>query len=67
MSTGTVVWFSPRKGFGFIHQDDGGDDLFVHYSDIKEDGFVTLYKGQKVEYDIGEGEKGKHAINVIPS
>ena len=67
MSTGTVKWFSEKKGFGFIVQDDSSDDLFVHHSDIKMDGYTTLNEGQKVEYEIGEGEKGPRATNVIPA
>ncbi|MCP4614029.1 MAG: cold-shock protein [Planctomycetes bacterium] len=67
MSTGTVKWFSERKGFGFIVPDDSGEELFVHHSDIKMDGYTTLNDGQKVEYEIGEGEKGPRATNVIPS
>ncbi len=67
MSTGTVKWFSERKGFGFIVPDDSGEELFVHHSDIKMDGYTTLNDGQKVEYEIGKGEKGPRATNVIPS
>ena len=67
MSIGTVKWFSEKKGYGFIVQDDGGEDLFVHHSDIKMDGYTTLNEGQKVEYEIGVGEKGPRATNVIPS
>ncbi len=67
MSNGTVKWFSEKKGFGFIVPDDSSDDLFVHHSDIKMDGYTTLNEGQKVEYEIGEGEKGPRATNVIPS
>ena len=67
MSTGTVKWFREKKGFGFIVPDDSGDDLFVHHSDIKMDGYTSLNEGQKVEYEIGEGEKGPRATNVIPS
>ena len=67
MSTGTVKWFSERKGYGFIVQDDGGEELFVHHSDIKMDGYTTLNEGQKVGYEIGKGEKGPRATNVIPS
>ena len=66
MSNGTVKWFNPRKGFGFIVSDDSSEDLFVHHSDIKMDGYTTLNEGQKVEYEIGEGEKGPRATNVIP-
>ncbi len=67
MSTGIVKWFSSRKGFGFIIPDDGGDDLFVHRSEIKMDGYVTLDEGQKVEFEIGQGQKGPCATNVIPA
>ncbi|UCG56454.1 MAG: cold shock domain-containing protein [Phycisphaerales bacterium] len=62
MSTGRVKWFDVRKGYGFIIPDEGGDDLFVHQSDLKTDG--SLDEGQKVEYEIGEGRKGPCAINV---
>ena len=67
MSTGTVKWFDPRKGYGFIVPDDGSKDLFVHHSEIKMDGYATLDEGQKVEYEIGEGQKGPCATNVIPA
>ncbi len=67
MSTGIVKWFSSRKGFGFIVPDDGSDDLFVHHSEIKTDGYASLEEGQKVEFEIGEGKKGPCATNVIPS
>ena len=67
MTTGIVKWFSSKKGYGFIVPDDGDKDLFVHHSDIKMDGYVTLDEGQKVEFEIGQGEKGPHATNVIPS
>ena len=67
MTTGTVKWFSSRKGFGFIVPDDGSDDLFVHHSEIKTDGYASLEEGQKVEFDIGQGKKGPCATNVIPS
>jgi CspA family cold shock protein len=67
VSTGTVKWFSERKGYGFIVPDESGEELFVHHSDIKMDGYTTLNDGQKVEYEIGEGEKGPRATNVIPS
>jgi len=66
VSTGTVKWFSERKGFGFIVPDESGEELFVHHSDIKMDGYTTLNDGQKVEYEIGKGEKGPRATNVIP-
>jgi CspA family cold shock protein len=64
VTTGTVKWFSSRKGFGFIVPDDGSDDLFV---EIKTDGYASLEEGQKVEFEIGEGKKGPCATNVIPS
>jgi CspA family cold shock protein len=66
VSFGKVKWFNPRMGFGFILQDDGSYELFFHYSGIEMDGFVTFDTGQKVEYDVAENAKGRHAINVIP-
>jgi CspA family cold shock protein len=66
MSTGTVKWFNSDKGYGFITPDDGGKDLFVHHSDVKTTGYATLDEGQKVEFDIGEGQKGPCAKNVVP-
>jgi len=66
MSTGTVKWFNSSKGFGFISPDDGGDDLFVHHSEIKSEGYASLDEGQKVEFEVGEGKKGPCATNVIP-
>ena len=62
---GTVKWFNEKKGFGFISC-EGNDDLFVHFSDIESDRFKTLSEGQKVEFTIGEGEKGHSAKNVKP-
>lgn len=67
MSKGTVKWFNPDKGFGFIAPDDGGKDLFVHHSEIKMDGFATLDEGQPVEFEIGQGPKGPCANNVVPA
>jgi CspA family cold shock protein len=61
---GTVKWFNDAKGYGFIQQ-EGGADIFVHYSAIVEDGFKTLAEGQKVKFEIAEGEKGPKAINVV--
>ena len=66
MATGTVKWFNESKGFGFISQDDGGKDVFVHFSAIQGDGFKTLAEGQKVTYDVQDGPKGPQASNVTP-
>jgi len=66
MATGTVKWFNESKGFGFLAQDNGGDDVFVHFSAIKSDGFKTLAEGQKVSFDIEQGPKGPAASNVVP-
>lgn len=66
MSKGTVKWFNADKGFGFIAPEDGGKDLFVHHSEIKNGGgFKTLNDGQEVEYVEGEGQKGPCATNVV--
>jgi len=64
MARGTVKWFSDRKGYGFITPEDGGDDLFVHHSEIDMDGFRTLQEGQKVEFEAGSGPKGPQATRV---
>jgi CspA family cold shock protein len=64
MATGTVKWFNESKGFGFIAQDSGGDDVFVHFSAITGDGFKTLAEGQKVSFDVEQGAKGPQASNV---
>jgi len=66
VSKGTVKWFNSSKGFGFINPDDGGDDLFVHHSEIKTDGYASLDEGQKVDFEVGQGKKGPCATNVIP-
>jgi len=67
VNKGTVKWFSESKGYGFIVPDDGGDDLFVHHSEIQSEGTAALCEGQKVEYEIGEGEKGRPcAIKARP-
>ena len=66
MSTGTVKWFNSDKGYGFIAPDDGGKDLFVHHSEVKTSGYATLNEGQKVEDEVGEGQKGPCANNVVP-
>lgn len=62
--TGKVKWFNESKGFGFIEQDDGGKDVFVHFSAIASEGFKTLAEGQKVEYDIQDSPRGPAAANV---
>lgn len=69
MSTGTVKWFNDEKGFGFISNDDGSDDVFVHFSSIMADGFKTLAEGQKVSFDLEQDPKNAsklRAINVVP-
>lgn len=64
MATGTVKWFNEQKGFGFIAPEDGGDDVFVHFSNIDSSGFKTLDEGQRVEYEPGQGRKGPEATKV---
>ena len=64
MKKGTVKWFNPSKGFGFIEQEDGAD-IFVHYSAIKSDGYKSLDEGSSVSYDVVEGPKGPAAANVV--
>lgn len=66
MATGTIKWFNEAKGFGFISQEGGGKDVFVHYTAIKGDGFRTLKEGQAVSFDIENGPKGPQASNVVP-
>lgn len=64
MATGTVKWFNNAKGYGFILPDDGGEDLFAHYSSIEMDGYKTLKAGQTVSFDTIGGDKGLHATNI---
>ena len=64
MATGTVKWFNDAKGYGFIAPDDGGKDVFVHFSAIGGEGFKSLAEGAKVEYEAQEGDKGPQAANV---
>ena len=64
MTEGTVKWFNPRKGYGFITTEDG-KDIFVHYADISGEGYRTLVEGDPVTFDIVEGEKGLRAENVV--
>jgi CspA family cold shock protein len=65
MLQGTVKWFNNKRGWGFIVKEDG-EDIFVHYSAIKGDGFKTLEEGQRVQFEIEEGDKGPAAVNVEP-
>jgi CspA family cold shock protein len=64
MATGTIKWFNESKGFGFISQSSGGDDVFVHYSAIQGSGFKTLNEGQEVTFEVENGPKGLQATNV---
>ena len=65
MATGKVKWFNGEKGYGFIEQDDGGSDLFVHFSAIEGEGYRNLFEGDLVEFEVGQGEKGPQARNVV--
>jgi CspA family cold shock protein len=64
MAQGSVKWFNGEKGFGFIAQDGGGPDVFVHYSEIQGNGYRSLDEGQRVEFEIGQGQKGPQAQSV---
>lgn len=64
MQQGVVKWFNDQKGYGFISPDDGGKDLFVHHTSIQMDGFKTLAEGEKVEYEVQQGQRGPSAANV---
>ncbi|WP_126456519.1 cold-shock protein [Sulfuriflexus mobilis] len=66
MATGKVKWFNDSKGFGFIEPNEGGDDVFVHFSAVQSDGFKSLAEGQSVNYDVEQGPKGLQATNVVP-
>ena len=63
--TGTVKWFNEEKGFGYLTQDGGGADVFVHFREIQTEGFKTLKEGQKVSFDVEAGQKGLQAANVV--
>jgi CspA family cold shock protein len=67
MAQGTVKWFNDAKGFGFITPDDGGKDLFAHFSAIQGSGFKTLKENQKVSFDVAQGPKGPQAQNIRPA
>jgi len=64
MATGTVKWFNNQKGFGFICADEGGEDIFAHFSAIEMEGYKSLKVGQKVLFEINQGPKGLHAMNI---
>lgn len=64
MTIGTVKWFNDQKGFGFIEQENGGEDVFVHFSAIQGDGYLNLYEGDRVEFNLEQGQKGLQATNV---
>jgi CspA family cold shock protein len=66
MAQGTVKWFNGEKGYGFITPESGEQDLFVHFSSIESDGYRTLDEGQRVEFEVGQGQKGPQAERVRP-
>ncbi|MCE0485042.1 MAG: cold-shock protein [Methylacidiphilales bacterium] len=65
MAQGVIKWFDNKKGFGFIAQDQGGQDVFVHFSVINGEGFKTLEEGDRVEYEVTQSDKGLKALNVV--
>jgi CspA family cold shock protein len=67
MTKGTVKWFNADKGYGFIQPEDGSTDVFAHYSNIAAQGFRELQEGQKVQFDITQGQRGPQAENIIPA
>lgn len=64
-TTGTVKWFNANKGYGFISQENGGEDIFVHFQEIISEGFKSLNEGQRVTFEIEQGQKGLHAVKVV--
>jgi CspA family cold shock protein len=66
VAKGTVKWFNADKGFGFITPEEGGNDLFVHHSEVRTEGYASLDEGQKVEFSVGQGKKGPCATGVTP-
>ncbi|MEY9860121.1 CspA family cold shock protein [Catenulispora sp. EB89] len=67
MTTGTVKWFNAEKGFGFIEQDGGGPDVFAHFSNIAAEGYRELQEGQRVSFEVTQGQKGPQAANIVPA
>jgi CspA family cold shock protein len=67
MTNGTVKWFNAEKGFGFIEQDGGGADVFAHFSNIAADGYRELQEGQRVSFEVTQGQKGPQAVNIVPA
>ncbi|MFF3159728.1 cold-shock protein [Streptomyces sp. NPDC057910] len=65
MASGTVKWFNSEKGFGFITQDDGGPDVFAHYSSISGSGYRELFEGDQVTFEVAQGQKGPQAENIV--
>lgn len=65
MAKGKVKWFNSKKGYGFISPEDGSADIFVHFSAIQGDGYKSLDEGQEVEFEVAQGPKGDHAVNVV--